>query len=183
MFSTAAWAAHEVGLATAIGGTIFGTTALEPALGQITSPEERDRVEAASWMRFAPINLAAHAVMAATWFVGRKLLNGREVSADARALTRVKDGLIIGSLITGVASNLFGRMLAKQIDAGFGPEESKDRTGAQQEVKKSRMLQRFSSGFGMLNLAANISILAVTTMLAMKASKSAKFPLWSRRLP
>src|SRR5579872_1884716 len=30
--STAAWAAHDVGLATAVGGTLYGRAALEPAL-------------------------------------------------------------------------------------------------------------------------------------------------------
>ena len=181
--STAAWAAHEVGLATAIGGTIYGRAALEPALDEITSPGERDRVSAASWKRFSWINLASHGIMAATWFAGRGMLSGREVSAQARALTRVKDGLIIGSLITGVACNVFGRMLGKQIEEGFGPEEVKDRVGARDEAKKSLMLEKVVGLLGNLNLVANVSILCVTTVLAMKGSKSAKFPLWSKRLP
>jgi len=181
--STAAWAAHEVGLATAIGGTIYGRAALQPGLEEINSPEERDRVSAASWKRFSWINLAAHGIFAATWFAGRRMLSGREVSREARALTRVKDGLIIASLITGVGSTVFGRMLGKQIDEGFGPEESKDRTGAQAEAKKSMVLSRVVGLLGNLNLVTNIAILGVTTTLAMQGNKSAKFPLWSRRLP
>ncbi len=181
--STAAWAAHEVGLATAIGGTLYGRTALEPALDVITSPDERDRVSADAWKRFSWINLAAHGVIAATWFAGRAMLSGREVTSEARRLTKVKDGLIIASLATGIGCNLFGRKLGKRIEQGYGPEEAKDRTGAEAEAKKSMGLQRLVGALGLANLATNIAILGVTTVLAMEGNKSARFPLWARFLP
>jgi hypothetical protein len=181
--STAAWAAHEVGLATAIGGTLYGRTALQPALDVITSPDERDRVSADAWKRFSWINLAAHGVVAATWFVGRSMLSGREVTSEARTLTKVKDGLIVASLLTGIGCNVFGRMLGKRIEEGLGPEEIKDRAGAQEEAKKSFGLQRLVGTLGLANLATNIAILGVTTVLAMEGNKSARFPLWARLLP
>src|SRR5262249_3458905 len=85
--SPAAWAAHDVGLATAVGGTLYGRAALEPALHEIADPIERDRVSTAAWQKFSWINLVAHGVVAATWFAGRSMLSGREVSGPARSMT------------------------------------------------------------------------------------------------
>ena len=181
--STAAWAAHEVGLATTIGGTIFGQMGLDPAIQEISSPAERDRVQTSAWRRFSYVNLAAHGVMAATWFAGRTMLSGNEVSKDARTLTKVKDGLVIASLVTGLTCNVFGRLLGRRTDAGLGPNELADRAGGEDEADKTHKLQRFVSATGTLNLIANIAVLGVTTMLAMQASESGRFPLWSRRLP
>lgn len=181
--STAAWAAHEVGLATAIGGTIFGQVGLEPALEHIASPAERDRVSTSAWRRFSWLSLAAHGVIAGTWFVGRSMLSGKEVTAEARTLTKVKDGLVIASLVSGLAANLLGRALGKRTDEGMGPNELSDRAGAEGEAKKSVRLQKVVGAFGTMNLVTNVAILGVTTMLAMQASESVRFPLWSRRLP
>ncbi len=181
--STAAWAAHEVGLATSIGGTIFGQMGLDPAIQEISSPAERDRVQTKAWRRFSYVNLAAHGVMAATWFAGRAMLTGNEVSKDARTLTMVKDGLVIGSLVSGLACNLFGHLLGKRTDEGLGPNELADRAGAEAEAEKTHKLQKFVSTTGTINLLANIAVLGVTTMLAMQGNKSARFPLRSRKLP
>lgn len=181
--STAAWAAHDVGLATAIGGTLYGRAALQPALEDITIPSERDRVSADAWKRFSWINLAAHAVVAASWFTGRALLSGREVTGTARTLTQVKDGLVIASLATGVASNMLGRKLGARIEEGMGPEELADRAGAEGEAKKAFRLRKVVGILGMANLVTNIAVLGITTVLAMEGNKSGRFPLWSRRLP
>jgi hypothetical protein len=51
--SSAAWAVHDLGLATAIGGTLFGRTALQPALSEIAGADERDLVSAKAWQRFS----------------------------------------------------------------------------------------------------------------------------------
>ena len=36
--SSAAWMVHDLGLATSLGGTLFGRVALQPALHQIARP-------------------------------------------------------------------------------------------------------------------------------------------------
>jgi hypothetical protein len=181
--STAAWAAHDVGLAAAIGGTLFGQLALEPALDEVSSPEERDRLSTDAWRRFSWVNLAAHAVVAGTWFIGRNMLSGREVTGTARTLTRLKDGLVIASLATGIACNVFGRLLGRKSDDAMGPEAMKDRTGGEQAGKSTVALERVVSALGTANLVSNVAVLGVTSALAMEASKSARFPLWSKRLP
>lgn len=185
--SSAGWVAHEVGLATSIGGTLFGRTALMPALGAITSPQERDQVSAEAWQRFSWINIASHLAVAVPWFIGRSLLSGREVTREARSLTVAKDILVGASLITGISSVLLGRRLGKRSDEGFGPAEMRDRISpegeAEGEAATTRKLQRTVGTLGMLNLAANIGIAGVTALLAMQGSRSARFGFISRLLP
>ncbi len=48
---------------------------------------------------------------------------------------------------------------------------------------KTQRLQRFVGATGTANLVTNIAILGITSMLALQASESVRFPLWSRRLP
>ncbi len=181
--STAAWAAHDVGLAAAIGGTLFGRTALQPALHEIASADERDRVSADAWQRFSLVNLIAHGTMAATWFVGRGMLNGREVTGTARTLTKVKDGLIIVSLLTGISSIFLGRKLGKRAQEGLGPAEVADRVNINDETERTTAMQGMVSGLGLANLVTNVGIMAITAALAMEGNKSNRFPLTSRRLP
>lgn len=110
--SSTAWMVHDLGLAATIGGTLFGRFALQPALHQISRPEERDLVSAAAWRRFSWINLLSHAAFAVPWYVGRSMVSGKSVSRRARPLVIVKDLLVGVSVVTGVASVVLGRRLA-----------------------------------------------------------------------
>lgn len=183
MLSQAGWVVHEVGLATSIGGTLFGRAALEPSLEAVASAAERDRVSANAWKRFSWLNLAGHVAFAVPWFIGRSMLSGREVTRTARKLTRIKDVLIGASLLTGVSSVLLGRVLGKRAEEGMGPEEMRDRPSKSAEADKSIALEKTVGALGNMNLLLNIGILGVTTLLAMQAGKSARFAPLSRRLP
>jgi uncharacterized membrane protein len=169
--SSAAWVAHEIGLATAIGGTLFGRVALQPALREVASDQDRAEIADSAWRRFNLINLAAHAVVATTWFVGRSMLSGREVSKTSRQLTCAKDYLVIASLVTGVASAIVGRKLGAMERSRAGGDRQSD--GVRKVV----------GALGMTNLAANMGVLGVTTVLAMEASHSLPFSYRSRKLP
>jgi hypothetical protein len=181
--STAAWAAHDVGLATAIGGTLYGRAALEPALHEIADPAERDRVATSAWERFSWLSLAAHGVLAATWFVGRSMLSGREVSGTARSLTRVKDGLVVASLVTGIGTVVLGRMLGQCARRGEGPAQVREAGGTARGSERTVALQRAVGGLGLANLVANIATLGITAALAMEGSRSPRFAARSRFLP
>ncbi len=184
--SSAAWIAHDLGLAASLGGTLFGRVALQPALYKVALPEERDLVSADAWRRFSVINLLGHAAFATTWFVGRTMLSGREVSARARSLTRTKDVLVVASLVTGVASILLGQKLGRRGVQGRGPQAVTDgeRFGhSDQTVARTRAIKRGVGLFGMLNMLATAGVGAITTLLAMQGSKSARFAPFSRRLP
>lgn len=170
--SSSAWIAHDLGLATAVGGTMFGRLALAPALREI-SGKQRDTVSDTAWRRFSWINLAAHGLVAATWFAGRAMLSGREATKTSRQLTLVKDGFVVASLATGIASVILGRMLGKRLRERESVTEEKD-------VKD---LRRTVGALGIANLAANAGVAALTTALAMEGSKSVPFSWISRRLP
>jgi hypothetical protein len=183
--SSAAWVVHDLGLAASLGGTLFGRTSLQPALYKVALPEERDLVSADAWQRFSWINLASHAAFAVPWFVGRAMLSGREVSAQARALTRAKDALIIASLVTGVSSIVLGRMLAQRGLHGHGPQAIKEERFSHSERDKSqtRAIQRSVGLLGILDMIATAGIGAVTTLLAMEGQKSTRWSPLSRLLP
>lgn len=173
--SSTAWIAHNLGLATAIGGTLFGQRALQPALAErIDDKQEKLLIEEAVWRRFGMMNLAAHALFAVTWFAGRKMLSGRSVSGRARTMTKVKDGLIVVSLLTGVASTVLGRVLGKKtLEQGRDHEQ-------EMSIRRLRTAVRAVST---INLLSTASIAAVTTGLSMEAAKSLPFSVFSRRLP
>lgn len=175
--SSTAWIAHNLGLATAIGGTLFGQRALEPALAErIENEQEKGLVEEAVWRRFGMMNLAAHALFAATWFAGRKMLSGRSVSRRGRSMTKVKDGLVVMSLVTGIASTIIGRVLGKKLrDLGMQRDAEKEVS-----IRRLRIAVRAVST---INLLSTASVAAVTTGLSMEAARSLPFSIISRRLP
>lgn len=187
ILSTSAWAAHNLALATSIGGTLYGQAAMHPALRSVSDAQERDRVAEAAWRRFNWMNLAAHGAMAATWFAGRKMLTGAEVSSRARSMTRAKDVLVVASLLTGLGTVLVGRTLGRRVREGDGParEASSEGGGAFEERSESgsRRLERAVSLLGTLNLMANAGVAGVTTMLSMESAQSIRFAPVSRELP
>jgi hypothetical protein len=172
---------HNVGLATSIGGMMFGREALEPALAEIGDRRERNRVEAVAWRRFSWLNLAGHVAVAATWIVGRSMMGGRSVSSTARTLTLVKDGLIVASLATGLSSMILGRALGARSEHDSGIATSS--TGRSEDAPGTERLRRAVRALGRANLAANLGIAGVTTALSMEAGQSLPFSVLSRRLP
>ena len=178
--SSASWIAHDIGLATSIGGGLFGQLALEPSLNKVSDPQERDSLSEKAWNRYSWMKLASHAAFAVPWFIGRGMLSGREVSAHARALTRTKDVLVVASLVTGVAAFALGKVLGRKTKRGRGPDQA--RSGRAQDPE-SPALERAVAIVGGVNQLATMGVLGVTTLLSMEASKSTRFSFLSRWLP
>lgn len=184
--SSAAWMVHDLGLATSFGGTLFGRVALQPALHQIARPEERDLVSAAAWRRFSWLNLLGHAAFAVPWLIGRRMLSGKEVTRRARPLVLVKDLLVGTSLVTGVASVLLGRRLARRGLEGRGAQAMRERERfgyPDQDVERTRGIKRTVGTLGLINMFAIAGVGALTTLLAMEGNRSARFAARSRCLP
>ena len=53
--STAAWAAHNLGLSASLGGLLFGKVALNPSLGVIDSKPDRGKILNATGGRSRPV--------------------------------------------------------------------------------------------------------------------------------
>ncbi|HEY0252351.1 MAG TPA: hypothetical protein VGC41_12540 [Kofleriaceae bacterium] len=174
--STTSWILHNLALATSIGGTLFGQGAFQPALEKdVEDEQQRARVSDDAWSRYSWWNLASHGLVAVTWLAGRTLLSGREVSGKARALTHVKDVLVVASLLTGVSSVIVGKTLGEKAKAQQDEGRTSDATvdGLRRAVKT----------LGIANIAANAATGAVTTMLSMEGAKSLPFAAISRLLP
>lgn len=182
--TTAAWIAHDLGLAASIGGALFGRIALDPALRRIREPEERDEVNQDAWSRYGAVTLAAHAAIAAPWIVGRVMRSGREVSSTARSLTRAKDVLLGVSLASAAASAILGNVMGhRQKKKDVGPEEARAEGPSDEEERRQVVIDRALDAVGLVNLAANIGMAGVTAALAMEGSQSMRFALSSRELP
>ena len=174
-----------MGLATAIGGTMFGREALAPALSEIPDRRQRDQVSAVAWRRFSWLNLAGHVAVAATWFAGRSMMSGRSVSKTARTLTLAKDALVVASVATGLTSMILGRVLGARTsrEPRFATNSSSPSGMSDELGPSTERLRRAVGALGMANLAANLGIAGVTAALSMEASQSLPFSILSRRLP
>jgi hypothetical protein len=179
--STTAWVLHDLGLATSVGGSLFGKVGLHPAVRAIESLDERGRITSNAWKDFTPFNLLSHAAVALTWLAGRSLLTGREVDRTTRNLVLAKDILLGAYLATGVSSIATGYALSRSRDREPPPVESGDQP-AFGTPQRSRGLQRASDWLGSANLAVGAGLIGITAMLSMRSGRSGKWTLVSRLL-
>lgn len=182
LLSTGAWIAHDLGLAVGLGGTLFGQTALHPAMRGVSDERERGAVVRDAWQRFGWLQLGGLALAAATWFTGRSRLSGRALGRTAQPLVSVKDGLMIGALASALGANVAGRLMSRQGRDGALPL---DREGdpAARAPERAHRLSRATSFFGVTNLVCAAAVLGITTALAMRAGRSARWGVVSRWLP
>lgn len=179
--SSTAWIVHDLGLASSIGGSLFGKLAMHPSMTHVSSAQERDELADDAWRRFSLVNLLAHAAVLATWLPGRRMLSGREASRLARTLTVTKDVLVGASVASGLASIFAGRALARRVRRGAGPAQAERAQLA--EAPRSTKLDHTVKWLGTVNLVCNIGVLGVTSLLAMQSSQSLRFAKAARRLP
>src|ERR671910_3749325 len=98
-------AAHDWGLASWLGGSMFGQFALNPAVAMIDDKRERGKVVNAAWNGYNLINALSLGSVALGWF-GARLTETRpdRLCAEERKLARAKDGLTLAAVGTGIAS-------------------------------------------------------------------------------
>ena len=180
--STAAWVVHNLGLAVAFGGSVFGKVALNPNLDVIGSETDRGKILNTTWNRFNAISAGSFVASAATWFPGRLGLTGGEIDDQTRNLVLAKDILFAAGALGGIASVLQGRALTGEAPGGAVPIAS-GTTPSSDTPEKAATLLRGVNQLGNVNLAITGAILAVTTILSMKATESTKFSAVSRLLP
>lgn len=177
MLSSAAWVVHDVGLAAAIGGSMFEKTALTPVLKESASTHDRDRISIEAARRYSLIKLGSHLAFAVPWIIGRTMRTGNEVSAEARSLTIAKDVLVGVSLVSGLVGLVLVKGKREKIERGDIDE------GQQARARKPPTASGALGFLGTVNLLANVGVMGVTALLAMQASKSLRFAKSSRKLP
>ena len=165
--SNTAKIAHNIGLATWFGGALFGQVALNPTIERISDRNERGLVLNEAWGRFNAVNVAAIAATLLTWRLG-SLKDDAELRAPA--LTRVKNLLLGGAAVTGVASSILGARIAKQSSGGDTPVESGTQP-APETPKEAASSQRLISLTGPSNLVLLAGVLAVSAVIENSALK------------
>src|SRR4051794_29363769 len=115
-------AAHDLGLAGLLGGTLFGRMALPPAVANISDPRERGEVVNAAWRRYGVVNSLGLAAVTIGWAGARAAeAADRNLTPDERRLARAKDGLVGAVFVTGAASAIEGVRFARQAPHGAVP--------------------------------------------------------------
>ena len=180
--STVAWVVHNLGLAVCFGGSVFGKITLNPNLDVIGSESDRGKVLNTVWNRFNAISAGSFVASAATWFPGRLGLSGGEIDEQTRNLVLAKDLLFAAGTVSGIASVVQGRALAGEAPGGAVPIASGTTPSSDTPEEAARLLRSVNQ-LGNANLAITGAILAVTTILSMKATESSKFSAVSRLLP
>ena len=184
--STTAWVLHDLGLATSVGGTVFGKAGLHRATHAEDSPNGSSEIISEAWKRFTPINLLSHLSVGVTWLIGRSFLSGREVRKSARTLVLVKDALTGVYLVSGLGATAAG-YAASELRKGHDSSASSVIEDAAIDVKdksqQSRNLERASTMLGTANLVAGAALLGITAVLAMQAGRSTKWSFVSHFLP
>jgi hypothetical protein len=180
--STAAWVAHNLGLAACFGGQLFGKLALNPKLDTLSSKEERGKMLNAAWNRYNAVNAASLGVAAATWFVGRAGISGRAIDDDARNLVLAQDALFVATALTGLASIISGVRLSRQAPEGATPIQTGTEPAPETPEEVVGLL-RTVNVLGDVSLGLIGSIIAVTTILSQKAGQSTRWSAVSRFLP
>ncbi len=158
---------HNLGLATWFGGSLFGQVALTPTVSRISDRRERGRVLNEAWGRFNAVNFAAIAATVLTWRLGG-LKENSELKAPV--LERVKDLLLGGAAVNGIASGILGARIANQSSQGDTPVESGTQP-APETPQEAATSQRLVALTGTSSLALLAGAIAVSSAIESSAVK------------
>jgi hypothetical protein len=159
-------ALSDLGLASLLGGQLFGRMALHPAVTAISEPRERGEVVNAAWRRYGAVNGAGLAAVTAGW-IGARAGEVRTHNLDRRerALARAKDALVGTLVVTGLATAIEGIRFSREAPGGAVPLEDGDHTAPAASESARRRKQRLNV-LGMATIAAEVGIVGVNAALS-----------------
>ncbi|MEA2228736.1 MAG: hypothetical protein QOF29_178 [bacterium] len=159
-------AAHDLGLAGMLGGTLFGRMALHPAVTSISDPRERGEVVNVAWRRYGLVNSIGLGAVTAGWAGARAAeAADRNLSAQERRLARAKDGLVATVFVCGVASAVEGMRFSRQAPGGAVPLVDGSHPAPDTPEPAARLKRRLNA-LGALTMAAEVGLVAVNAALA-----------------
>jgi hypothetical protein len=155
-------AAHDLGLAGLLGGTLFGRLALHPAVANISDPRERGEVVNAAWRRYGVVNALGLSAVAA----GRAVEpgHGRRGAAEQR-LGMVRDGLLGALVASGLASAVEGVRFGRSAPHGAVPLEDGSRAAPDASARAAALKRRLNA-LGAVTMAAEVGLVVVDGALA-----------------
>jgi len=180
--SSSALVIHDLGLATAFGGTLFGKLALDPAAKVLSDPKERGQIVSTAWGAYNLVNLVALGASAVTWLVGRSLLTGREAGRVARPLVVAKDILVGTAFAAGIGNMVAGALFARQAPAARVPIET-GMTRHPTTPPRAASLQKATTMLGFVQGLASAGVIGITALLNFRAGKSRRWSRIARALP
>jgi hypothetical protein len=132
---------HNLSLAVAYGGPIFAKVGLYKAVMEgEKDPKERGKVVAKAWEHFTPVNLAAHVAFTGTWLIERRAIKRYFADKRTTRLVNLKDILIGGALVAGVANVAVGRMMKRDFPEGLSLPLSTTHLPADRAMKLQRYI-------------------------------------------
>jgi hypothetical protein len=172
-----ACAIHNLALATALGGPLFVKIALKRAvIKEIPDEKQRGRLLACAGTRFNKVNVPAHLVFTGTWLIERKAIKNLGVDRRTRRLVGIKDVLVGGALITGLANVAVFNRFKKDF-----PEGAPVRDGTSSDPKLAKY-QRYYRVMGPLHLVLLGGSLAIGPFIAGSIIRAARKGLLARML-
>ncbi len=176
--TTTAWVIHNLSLATAFGGPIFGKIALNTSVEKIASEQERGLVVQTAWNKYNRLNVAAHIGFGLTWLIGRRNLLKARFGRKTHRLVMAKDVLVAGAIVTGVLNAVASARMAKEFPEG-APMTNGDQPG-KDATERVQQYQRYFRVMGPLNLALVGLSIAIGPAIARAAVKSVRKNLASK---
>jgi hypothetical protein len=171
--SQAGRAAHDLGLAGLLGGSLFGRMALHPAVASISDPRERGEVVNAAWRRYGAVNSLSLAAVVAGWAGARAEAADRNLTPAERRLARAKDGLVGALVAFGVASAVDGVRFARSAPGGAVPLADGSHPTADTPAAAARLKRRLNV-LGALTIGAEVGLVAVNAALAQEGFRQPK---------
>jgi hypothetical protein len=161
-------AAHDWGLASWLGGSMYGQFALNPAVAKIEDRRERGKVVNAAWNAYNIINAVSLGSVAIGWF-GSRLTETRpdRLTPEESKLALAKDGFTLAALATGIASAVEGARLADQAPEGAVPIERGTKPAGDTPPTAAKT-QRALAGLGLVNIASGVGIVITNALLAQR---------------
>ena len=177
--TSAALAAHELGLAATFGGILFGDTGLGKSVKVLPDEKDRSRVIDEAWRTYAVPKTIGLITTAATWLIGRSVFGGQFFGRKMRNLIVAKDVALGVTVLSGLGAQVCSRLLSQEqpfpVDTDGRPSEG--------TPERAASLIRTVNLLGYVQLLAAGTALALTSALNVRGHKNTRWGAVARLLP
>lgn len=161
---------HNLSLAVAYGGPTFARPLRTALLQGVSSDKDRGKAMQIAWTEFNKINVPAHLAFTATWLVERNAIKRYVGGRTTNKLVGVKDLLIGGALVTGVANVIANEMMKRDFPNG-APIPSEGNVTPSDAAKIARYVGFFRV-VGGLNHALTGASIAISPIIGASVVRS-----------
>lgn len=164
--ANAAQIAHNLSLATWLGGSVFGKFVLNPAVKILSSEEERGKVLNNAWARYELVSMLAVGGAVISWLGLRP--EREEAGEDERTAVRVKDILLGTAAACNIGVASVGARFANRAPKGAVPVFSGTRP-SRLTPKPAATDQRLLGILENIEVLALIGVVGLSSVLSKEA--------------